>query len=476
MTLRTRLVLALVALTTIGLAVFGVASYTLYRRSLENGLDNELRAVAEPIGTRLVIESGGRHFGDGGPTGGPEPTRGSLGFDDYAALITADGEVLASIDPAVSEDRPSLPAGVGEADEVRLLTVRAEEGAGRWRILVQPVDVVSGSPTAARATVLVVASPTGDIDARMSRLLRIELVTASVLLVGLGAGAWLILRRGLRPLERISRSAASITAGDLSRRVDAPDDGSEVAHVGRAVNGMLDRLEVAFAEREATEQRLRQFLADASHELRTPLTTIGGYAELFRVTEDRDQLDLPLFLRRIEQESDRMRALVEELLLLARLDEHAPVATDPVDLAVVAADACSDAAAIDPTRRVTLEAPDPVVVAGTDDQLRQAVGNLVTNALRHTPEGTPIDVSVAAADGRAVLAVRDHGPGLDDAALHHAFDRFWRADGSRVGTGTGLGLSIVAGIAAAHGGRATAANADGGGARFVLDLPLPAPE
>ena len=117
-----------------------------------------------------------------------------------------------------------------------------------------------------------------------------------------------------------------------------------------------------------------------------------------------------------------------------------------------------------------------MVVAGTDDQLRQAVGNLVTNALRHTPEGTPIDVSVAAADGRAVLAVRDHGPGLDDAALHHAFDRFWRADGSRVGTGTGLGLSIVAGIAAAHGGRATAANADGGGARFVLDLPLPPPE
>jgi two-component system OmpR family sensor kinase len=235
---------------------------------------------------------------------------------------------------------------------------------------------------------------------------------------------------------------------------------------------MLDEIEEAFAEREATEQRLRQFLSDASHELRTPLTSIQGFAELFRLGDNVEHADLATILRRIEQESARMKVLVEDLLLLARLDETRPVARQPVDLAILAADACSDAVAVAPDRRVTLDAPEPVVVAGDEAHLRQAVANLISNALSHTPAGTPLEVGAELADGHAVVCVRDHGPGLDEDAVAHAFDRFWQADRARTGVGAGLGLAIVAAIATEHGGTATAANMADGGAQFTLTLPL----
>jgi len=240
---------------------------------------------------------------------------------------------------------------------------------------------------------------------------------------------------------------------------------------------MLGGIESAFAERDRTEHRLRQFLADASHELRTPLTSIQGFAELFRLGTGSaggaaPAVDLPVIMRRIEEESARMKTLVEDLLLLARLDQTRPIERVPVDLAVLAADACSDAVAAAPDRPVALDAPGPIEILGDRDHLRQAIANLVTNALRHTPPGTPIEVSARVDDGVAVVAVRDHGPGLDAEALAHVFDRFWQADQARVGTGAGLGLAIVAGIAAEHAGDATAANAPGGGALFTLRLPL----
>jgi two-component system OmpR family sensor kinase len=237
----------------------------------------------------------------------------------------------------------------------------------------------------------------------------------------------------------------------------------------------LGESEVAFKERQATEDRLRQFLADASHELRTPLTSIQGFAELYRLGVDSDHVDRGVIMRRIEEESARMKVLVEDLLTLARLDQTHVVEQAEVDLAVLAADACSDAVAADPSRPVTLDAADPVVVAGVRDHLRQAIANLVANALRHTPPGTAIEVSASTGrHGDAVVVVRDHGPGLDEVALAHAFDRFWQADAARVGTGAGLGLSIVAGIAKEHGGHVTAANAPGGGAVFTITLPTSA--
>ena len=167
-----------------------------------------------------------------------------------------------------------------------------------------------------------------------------------------------------------------------------------------------------------------------------------------------------------------MKTLVEDLLLLARLDETRPAERAPVDLAVLAADACSDAAAVAPDRPITLDAPEPVVVLGDQDHLRQAIGNLMTNALRYTPERSPIEVGAHVRDGTGVVTVRDHGPGLAEDALEHVFDRFWRGDSARAGVGAGLGLAIVAAIADEHGGSATAVNASGDGARFTLELPI----
>src|SRR6202049_1579174 len=213
-------------------------------------------------------------------------------------------------------------------------------------------------------------------------------------------------------------AARSITAGDLSQR-GSEGGPTEVGELGLALNTMLDDIEDAFKEREETERRLRQFLADACHELRTPLTSIQGFAELVRLSGESARVDLPTILRRIEEESARMGVLVEDLLLLARLGQPPEAAGAPVDLAVLAADACSDAVAAAADRPVTLDAPVPVVVRGDEDYLPQAIANLVSNAIKHTPAGTPIDVAARLVDDGAEVSVRDHGTGLDDEAMAH---------------------------------------------------------
>ena len=259
---------------------------------------------------------------------------------------------------------------------------------------------------------------------------------------------------------------------------------TEVGRLGLSLNAMLARLEEAFAERRASEERLRRFLADASHELRTPLASIRGYAELFRIGAASAPADVEKAMTRIEDESARMGVLVEDLLALARLDEVREQVREPVDLAALAGDAVDDARAVAPEREIALHGcgeDDAVVVDGDPGQLRQVLSNLMRNALVHTPAGTPIEVSLRAVDGDATLAVRDHGPGLPTDDPSELFDRFWRGDGparphDRGRAGAGLGLAIVAGVVAAHGGRAAAADADGGGARFEVVLPLRAPE
>jgi two-component system OmpR family sensor kinase len=267
-------------------------------------------------------------------------------------------------------------------------------------------------------------------------------------------------------------TAKEIAGGDLAQRVQVGAQGTEVDQLAAAFNTMLDQIQRAFVQRDATEERLRQFLADASHELRTPLTSIQGFAELFRLGSDDPRVSTATIMRRIEEESARMKGFVEDLLLLARLDQVRRSERAPVDLSVLAADACSDAIAADPQRPVTLAAPQPVVLLGDAAHLRQALANLVSNALRHTPTGSPIDVAVELRGGYALIEVRDHGPGLDDEALAHAFDRFWQKDRSRSGIGAGLGLAIVAAVAAEHSGDIGAANAPGGGAVFSMRLPL----
>jgi two-component system OmpR family sensor kinase len=473
MTLRLRLVIALVLLVAVGLAVFGVATYSLYSSAEYERLDDQVRASIPIVTSQLLEQAGmGRPrppgedpIGPDGPGGGVPPVVVPPGT--YAELRDDSGAALGIVQLADTSVRPDLPDTLRPPGRGgRLFTTGSVGGEGEeWRVSITGTNRPIGGS-------IVVAIPTTQVDESLNELVLIEVVAAAVLLGLLAVGSWLVLRRGLRPLEQMATSARSITAGDLSQRVAPADDRSEVGELGLALNTMLGDLETSFDERAATEQRLRQFLSDASHELRTPLTSIQGFAELFRLGADQDPEKLAISLRRIEEESARMKTLVDDLLLLARLDETRAPERAPVDLAVIAADTCRDAVAVQPDRPVTLDAPEPVVVAGDEDHLRQAVANLVTNAWTHTPEGTAIEVAAAIDDGQATIRVRDHGPGLDDDAVAHAFDRFWQANPARSGGGAGLGLSIVAAVAEEHGGSASASNASGGGACFVMHLPL----
>ena len=333
-------------------------------------------------------------------------------------------------------------------------------------------------PTQVVPGVAVIGLSTSEVTRTLGRLITLELIIgAAAVVVAFGATTWGV-RFSLRRLHEVTDTAQEVAAelspegAGLDRRVTVGEEGTEVGRLAESMNTLLAAVETQFAARLESEQRMRQFLADASHELRTPLTSIQGFAELYRLGGEAQHVDQPTIFRRIEEESARMKGLVEDLLLLARLDQTRPVRRVPVDLAVLAADACSDAVAAAPDRPVSLWAPDPVVVSGDPDHLRQAIANLVTNAVKHTPDGSPIEVAATLEGGAAVLSVRDHGPGLDDDALEHAFDRFWQADAARVGKGAGLGLSIVAAIAAEHGGSASVRNADDGGAVFTIHLPM----
>ena len=493
MSLRLRLTLALTALAAVGLAIFGWSTYSLYARSRYEQVDDQLRSSVTPVTVTLLDQLGGaapevdlddddRATGvvgglpeqDPGDPNRPQP-QVVAPTGTYGELQEADGTVVARVQLAEDDAQPDLPDDLGlEGRRTEIFETGSEEGGTRWRVFAGPVDGRSGLVT-------VVAVPLDEVDESLQQLILIELAAGATLLALLAGGSWLILRRGLHPLERMATTARTIRAGELHQRVEPADDRSEVGALGLAINTMLTELEEAFAERDATERKLRQFLADASHELRTPLTSIQGFAELFRLGQERPAgpdgepaVDLPVILRRIESESARMKTLVEDLLMLARLDETREIESVPVDLSVLAADACTDAVAAAPDRKVTLDAPDPVVVKGDGDQLRQAIANLVTNALKHTPEGTGIEVATRVEDGRGVVSVRDHGPGIAGEDRERVFDRFWRADESRTGTGAGLGLSIVAAITAAHGGEASVENVpadEGGGARFTLRLP-----
>lgn len=487
LTLRLRLVGALVALVTVGLSVFMVTMYGLYARAQYSRLDDQLRdsvsLVAAQLRSTAGLDGGNASHasapsdsdgpgGDGGGSkgggGGHETPPLVVPPGTYAALIDASGTTLATIQLSDGSAVPNVPDPLPANGHV--FTTGSASGSGEWRVV---VSTDRGGPGGSSSNTVIVAIPTTEVSDALHRLVLIGVGSAGGLLVILGLGSWLILRHGLRPIEQMATTARSITAGALDQRVTPDDPNSEVGQLGLAINTMLSELEDAFRERDETEQRLRQFLADASHELRTPLTSIQGFAELFRLgASDQEHVDLPVIMRRIEEESARMKTLVEDLLLLARLDQTRATERVPVDLAVLAADACSDAVAAAPDRPVTLDAPEPAVVLGDRDHLRQAIANLVTNALRHTPKGTLIAVSVRIAGENAVLEVRDHGDGLDADALQHVFDRFWQADHARVGEGAGLGLAIVAGIAREHGGQASAVNVEGGGAAFTLTIPM----
>jgi two-component system, OmpR family, sensor kinase len=320
---------------------------------------------------------------------------------------------------------------------------------------------------------LVVATSLDDVDSTLDRLVLIELIVTAVVLAAIGVlGLWLV-RLGLRPLDAMGETAAAIAAGDLSRRIEREDERTEVGRLGLALNTMLAQIESAFRAREASERKLRRFVADASHELRTPLAAVRAYAELFtRGAADRPE-DLARSMKGISRESERMSVLVDDLLLLARLDEGRPLETKPVRLHELVREAVDAARAVEPERPLELTAGEAVVI-GDRDRLRQIVDNLLANIRTHTPPGTPVRVSVGNRNGSAEIVVADSGPGIRPDQLAHVFERFYRADASRARAsgGVGLGLSIVAAVAEAHGGTVSAQPEDGSGATFTIALPL----
>ena len=463
--LRSRLLASLLAITAVGLLLLGGITY-LGQRSFElDRLDEQIRR-APPVAAAALdddrFDPGGQG-GDGPPPGGRGP---GLPSGTYVERRDASGEFVNSTTFAYGQDITADPALPADIPLRTPFTVDGENGDdNRYRVYAEP-DRFGGG-------VIVVAAPMGEIDARLNRLLLLELLVIGGVLAVLGFVGWAVVRVGLLPLDRIGYTAGAIAGGDLSHRVESTDPRSEVGRLGIAFNAMLDRLEDAFGRQRASEDRLRRFLADASHELRTPLASIRGYAELFRMGAARSPEDVEKAMRRIEDEAARMGVLVEDLLTLARLDEIAEAPHTSVDVAQLAGDAVEDARAVAPERSIRLSAEDGAVVLGDAHQLRQVLGNLLRNALVHTPEGTPIEVGVGVDDGSVRVDVRDHGPGLpagDPAAL---FERFWRAEGGRERgkAGAGLGLAIVAAIVDAHGGTVSAAGAPDGGAVFSVALP-----
>jgi two-component system OmpR family sensor kinase len=370
-----------------------------------------------------------------------------------------------------SAPMPQLPKSFpysGQPDQpVNPFTVAGSGGVRQFRMTYWQEDSFDDA-------IVVFATPLTSTLNTLNTLLVVESIIGVAVLAATALLAFLIIQVGLSPLRRIGSSAGLIAAGDLSRRVEPATPRTEIGRLGLALNAMLSQIEAAFAQRTASEQRLRRFIADASHELRTPLTSIRGYSEMLRRGAAESPQDAETARRRIEEESVRMSALVDDMLLIARLDQGRPLENKPVNLQSIARDAVDDARVVAPQREITLSADAPIVVTGDDTRLRQVVGNLVRNALVHTPASTPIEVAVTTEDSIARMSVTDHGPGLGADQVERIFEPFYRADPSRSrdSGGAGLGLSIVSAVVGAHGGQVRVKETSGGGATFEVELPL----
>ncbi|MDA8309532.1 MAG: HAMP domain-containing sensor histidine kinase [Actinomycetota bacterium] len=477
MRLRRRLTFAMAALLVIGLGVSDIVTYTALRSFLYGRLDSQL-AVARHEAVRYLRYAHRRGYL---PT--PEAIDDRLGPEVYVIVLDRAGRVVVTR-PSVVTHTPGTPLRPTPRPVVpRSIRISHDIGPvqGPYRPNPYNFTLTATDGTAYRADAsrvpqgtVIVAVPLEQTDATMASLVRIVIgVSAAVLLALCVLALWTV-RRGLRPLDDMAKTAGEIASGgDLGRRIEPADAETEVGRLGAALNAMLAQIESAFAGKSESEARLRQFVADASHELRTPLTSIRGYAELLRKGVFADEQERTRALRRVEREAARMSGLVDDLLLLARLDQGRPLERAPVDLRRVCRDAVDDAQLADPDRRVELVAPEPVTVAGDRDRLAQVAHNLVQNALVHTAPGTPVRVEVSAAGGMGVLRVVDEGPGLTAERRARIFDRFYRGDRARTGEGVGLGLSIVRAIAEALGGRAwVQPRTDHEGNVFGVEVPL----
>ncbi|MFG3707400.1 ATP-binding protein [Micromonospora sp. NPDC047670] len=495
--LRVKLVTSVLALVAAALLVISSLTTVFLHGYLIDQVDGELRRTTNSVDRVLNLYKEGRAGGTTLPS-------------DFMVSLAEPGGVMSPEYDNRNFRPEQLPQIPGTIEGFAALTgepftVNAQDRRSRWRMLYTPLR---------DGEILVVGQHLTDVDLAVKRLVWIDLLVGGAVLILLASVGAAIVRTSLKPLVEIERTAAAIAGGDLTRRVPDPEEGkecptSELGRLSRALNAMLTQIEAAFTARAASEtaarsaeaaardaagaaraseararrseERMRQFVADASHELRTPLTTIRGFAELYRQGAAGAPEQTADLLRRIEQEAARMGLLVEDLLLLARLDRERPLSLAPVELPVLASDAVEAARVVAPERRVELEiepGSGPLVVYGDDARLRQVIGNLMTNALTHTPPEASVTLRLRAEPGNlAVVEVADTGPGLTPDQAERVFERFYRVDAARTrraggNTGTGLGLAIVAALVRAHHGTVEVTDTPGGGATFRVRLPL----
>ncbi|MEV0384386.1 HAMP domain-containing sensor histidine kinase [Nonomuraea sp. NPDC050643] len=462
--LRIKLIASMLALLGFGLTFIGLVSVSVLHGYLIDRVDSQLTLLAARMDKKVRSDwRKDRETAD----------RPILIESDAIALVREPGGDFEPmlIDRDVDQKSKPVLAPSPGGDPY---TAPALHGGGEWRVLEHEVQ---------RRT-LVVAVDLEEVDAITRRLVLIELLGGGGILLILAVVGITIVRRSMRPLGQIERTAEAIAAGDLGRRVPDGDPRTEVGGLAKSLNGMLAQIETAFTARSRSEaaarrseDRMRQFVGDASHELRTPLTSIRGFAEYARQNPGADPVEL---MQRVEKAAGRMSLLVDDLLLLARVDQQRPLQMRPVDMLALAADAVQDARILAPDRLIKLDVVGgaALIVSGDEVRLRQVISNLVTNAIVHTEAGSPIIVRVGAGTDKLFLEVVDHGPGLTPEQVEHVFERFYRADSARSrrrsaeDRGSGLGLAIVQALVRAHGGTVTVDSSSEGGSTFRVELPL----
>ena len=529
--LRTKLITGLLALVIAAVAAIGISSVWVLRSYLTSQDDNQLRAEFNSIVSSIATS-----VANGQPVNMiPGQTYWVRNTSNIWVGVQEPGTQLAPPgsqsglpyggSPQV-QSVPAVPTSQLWAimHNGTLMTVPAQSGSDTWRVITEPVSYERPTSTGGIEQVtgtLVAGADLGNINATIGSLAATVLIIGLIVVCILAMAIVVVVRASLRPLVDIEETAGEIAAGHLNRRVPERDPRTEIGSLGRSLNTMLSQIETAFHAQEESEaaahrseERMRRFIADASHELRTPVTAIRGFAEYYRQRGglvrhwDQDEeggtaafgaaggaaqagltpADLDRIMQRVEKEAARMGLLVEDLLLLARLDQQRPLARRPVDLLTLAADAVHDTRLLAPARTIDLSVQSGAafLVIGDEARLRQVIGNLMSNALTHTPDGTPIEVSVSSGtlDPQAcdqtpavILDVTDHGPGMTQEQARRVFERFYRADQARTRAtgGSGLGLAIVRALVAAQGGVTSVRTAVGEGATFRIALPL-APE
>ncbi|HXT91895.1 MAG TPA: HAMP domain-containing sensor histidine kinase [Trebonia sp.] len=485
LSLRARLLAGLIALTTIFLVVMGVVTTIVLGTLERDQLNAEVRLAASQSVTSMAAGVGGFSAAylsvDSGATGTLTPDSGTadtLLAEARSLKGLSSDQVSAKLQKLAGYERPFDLTISGQP------TVRA---AWRWVPSKAIASAASKHLLPYGSAVILVGRPASEANNNMRGIVLTELITGGAIIALLAVcGNWLI-GRGLAPLRRMASTANLITrSGDLAARMPDADDQQETGRLASAINTMLDRIQQSFSARLNSEQKVRQFAADASHELRTPLTTIRGYAELYRANVLGPD-EMPSAMRRIEQEAERMSLLVAELLELARLDRPGSLDLSETDLTVLANDAVADARAVEPGRELRATGPDSLVITADEPRIRQVFANLLSNVRAHTPPGTPATVKLYPHQGGAVIEVSDRGPGMSEHDATLAFDRFHRGeralaaattgrpklnghDGTEVAN-SGLGLAIVQAIATAHGGYADLTSTSGEGTTVRLWIP-----